>query len=105
MPFVKFGEAAIQIYVCRVLRAVVAVVVGRSVKALAVGVVPKHGEMIAETFLDLQDSALVNSVSLGAVLVILNHQRIHKTIGRGGTGQALRPAKRVGRRTCIPVAI
>src|SRR5258708_21517295 len=87
VPLIKLGETAVYVDVGWILRPIVTIEICRRVKGFTVGVIAKEREVIAEAFLDLQDAALVEGVSLGAVLIVLHNHRVHKPLN-GVSGQA-----------------
>src|ERR1700722_20688117 len=109
VALIKLGETAVYVDVGRILRPIVTIEICSPVKGFTVGVIPKERKVIAEAFLDLQDAALVEGVRLRAVRVILDDQRIHKTLSRWVVARqatGFSASQRVGSRCRrIPVAI
>src|ERR1700730_6530314 len=109
VPLIKLGETGVNVDVGWILRPIVTIEICRCVKGFTVGLLPKEREEIAEAFFNLQDAALVEGVPNRAVRVILDNQRIHKTLNRSRTGEhsgwEFSTAQRVGPRARIPVAI
>src|ERR1700683_5297209 len=109
VALIELGKAAIEVEVGRILRAVVGVVVGRGVEGLAVGVIAEQSKAIAETLFYFHDSAFVNRVGTGGVLVVLDDQRIYEALDGGGTGKdsagKLGATQGIVGCACVPVAI
>src|ERR1700722_15868575 len=82
VPLIKLGDTAVYVDVGRILRSIVTIEICRRVKSFTVGVISEEREVIAEAFFDLHDAALVEGIRLRAVRIILDDQRIHKTLNR-----------------------
>src|SRR5208282_5399285 len=113
VSLIEFRKRAIGAQVRRILRSIVAVKISTGVESFAVGVVAKHGEMIAEALLDFENSGLIKGRTNGSIFIVLNDERIHKAsegsagIGCGGVArQAFRTAERIGSSSGgVPVSV
>ncbi len=76
MPLIKTGEATFAGQVGLIIRTIVRVEIGRRVNGLTERVIPHESEVVTESFLNLQNGALVESGALRGILIGLEQTKI-----------------------------
>src|SRR5258708_12587279 len=78
MPLIKTGEATFAGQVGLIIRTIDRVEIGRRVDGLTERVIPHESEVVTESFLNLQNGALVDTAALRAILIALHQPQTAK---------------------------